>query len=175
MVTETSDKKELLRAIEETVSQLLVLFSSLDENKINSVPYRDSWTAAQLLRHVTMSTNGMAKAMSQKSKPAERDPGEKIPQLKNAFLDFENKMKSPDFIVPENGPYQKTASTEEVNKSFDHLKENVQHANVADMVEGLPLGSITKLEILHFVLYHTQRHLHQLKKISKALKENSKG
>ena len=43
-------------------------------------------------------------------------------------------------------------------------------ANLTDMVDNLPLGAITKLEILHFVLYHTQRHLHQMKKICDALK-----
>ncbi len=50
MITETSGKNELLTAIEEEISQLLDLISSLDENKINTVPYEDSWTAGQLSR-----------------------------------------------------------------------------------------------------------------------------
>lgn len=169
MITETSDKNELFTAIDEAVFQLLALMSALDENKINTVPYKDSWTAGQLLRHVTKSTNGMAKAMRTESKPPKRDPGEKIAQLKKAFLDFSNKMKSPDFIVPEEGPYEKQAAIEELNKSFEQFKENTNKANLNDMVDGLPLGAITKLEILHFVLYHTQRHLHQMRSICDAL------
>jgi len=173
MITETSNKNELLTAIEEEVSQLRNLFSSLDEDRINSIPYKDSWTAAQLLRHVTKSTDGMTKGLETKSKPAERDAGEKIPELKKAFLDFSSKMKSPDFIVPEEGPYEKQAAIEELNKSFEFLKESANNANLTDIVEGLPLGATTKLEILHFVLYHTKRHLHQMKKICDALKELS--
>ena len=153
------------------MSQLRDIFSSLDKNSINIIPYKDSWTTAQLLRHVTKSTNGMTKALDTKSKPAERDAGEKIPGLKNAFLDFSSKMKSPDFIVPEEGPYEKQAVIEELNKSFECLKESANNANLTDIVKGLPLGDITKLEILHFVLYHTKRHLHQLKKICDALKK----
>ncbi|MEO6452453.1 MAG: DinB family protein [Ginsengibacter sp.] len=170
MITETSDKNELFTAIDEAVSELVSLMSSLDENQINSVPYQDSWTAAQLLTHVTKSTNGMAKAMLMESKPAKRDPGEKILHLKNAFLDFSSKMESPDFIVPGEGPYGKQAVINEINKSFQQFKEDTNKANLTDIVKGLPLGEITKLEILHFVLYHTQRHLHQMKKIYDALK-----
>jgi hypothetical protein len=170
MITETSDKTELLIAIDEAVSALQSLMSSLDEDKINVVPYSDSWTAGQLFRHVTKSTNGMAKVMQMNTKPAERDPGEKIPMLKKTFLDFSHKMKSPDFIVPEDGPYEKQATIEELSKSFEQLKENTAKANLADMTEGLPLGAITKLEMLHFVLYHTQRHLQQMKKICDGLK-----
>jgi hypothetical protein len=95
----------------------------------------------------------MKKAIKMKAKPAERDPGERIPELKKTFLDFTSKMKSPDFIVPEKGPDEKQVIIEELNKSFEQLKENASKTNLTDIVVCLPLGSITKLEILHFVLY----------------------
>ncbi|MFV7235864.1 DinB family protein [Flavobacterium sp. ZB4R12] len=170
MITETSTKDELFTAINQTLSEMVGLTSLLDENKINSIPYKDSWTAGQLIRHVTKSTNEMAKAMSMESKPAKRDPGEKILHLKKVFLDFSNKIKSPDFIVPEDGPYKKQTSIDEINKSFEQFKDSTNNANLNDILEGLPLGEITKLEALHFVLYHTQRHLQQMKKICDTLK-----
>lgn len=169
MTTQTTGKTELLEAIDDTVFELLASMSSLDESKINTVPYEGSWTAAQLLRHVEKSTDGMAKALSMESKPAERDPGERIPELKRVFLDFTHPLKSPDFIVPEDRIYVKTESLEELKESFELFKKNATGANLNELVEGLPLGPITKLEMLHFVLYHTQRHLHQLKKIVAAL------
>ncbi|MCW3117261.1 MAG: hypothetical protein JWM28_1343 [Chitinophagaceae bacterium] len=163
-------KDVLITAIEETVSELLDMMASIDESKINTVPYKDSWTAAQLSRHLTKSNYGMARAMCSKSKPADRDPGEKIAELKKTFLDFSRQLKSPDFVVPEEGPYEKQAAIAELNKSVKLLIENTNQADLTDLVDNLPLGPITKLEILHFVLYHLQRHLHQLKKISVALK-----
>ncbi|MBC7875113.1 MAG: DinB family protein [Ferruginibacter sp.] len=164
------NKTGVFTEIGEAISELVNLVSSMDENSVNAVPYKDSWTAGQLSRHITKSINGMAKAMLMESKPPGRDPGEKIPGLKKAFLDFTSKMKSPDFIIPEDGPYEKQAVIEELNSSFEHLKTNTNAANLEDLAEGLPMGPVTKWEMLHFVLYHTQRHLHQMKKINDALK-----
>jgi len=169
MITETSDRKEILVAIDEAISGLTGLMSSLDESKVNTIPYKDSWTPGQLFNHVTKSINGMAKAMLKESKPAERDPGERIAGLRKAFLDFSSKMKSPDFIIPDEGPYEKQAVIDELISSFELLKENTNKANLNELLQGLPLGEITKLELLHFVLYHTQRHLHQMGKITGTL------
>ena len=170
MTTETSNKTELLTAVDEAISQMVALMSPLDENQVNAIPYEDSWTAGQLFSHVTKSINGMAGAMLKDSEPAERDPGEKITGLKSAFLDFSTKMKSPDFIIPDEGPFQKQASIAALTASFGKLKENTSKANLNDLLTGLPMGEVTKLELLHFLLYHTQRHLHQMNKIADALK-----
>jgi hypothetical protein len=169
-VTVITDKKELLASIHDPIVRMLDLMSPLDNIKVNRVPYKDSWTAGMLFRHVSKSLNAMSKAMHMDGRPAGRDEGEKIPELKKTFLDFSSKMKSPEFIVPENGHYEKQAICEELNNSFDHLKQSTANAELPDLIEGLPLGPITKLEILHFILYHTQRHLNQMKKICEALK-----
>jgi len=42
--------------------------------------------------------------------------------------------------------------------------------NANELITGLPLGPITKLEIIHFIFYHFQRHLIQMKRITEALK-----
>ena len=78
-------------------------------------------------------------------------------------------MKSPDFIIPEDISYEKQAAAEELHSAENQLKESANDALLTELVKGLPLGPVTKLEILHFVLYHTQRHVHQMKKIKEAL------
>ena len=171
MATGTVDKNEIITATCEAVAQLTDLLSSVENAKINIVPYEGSWTAAQLLRHVTKSIAGMAKAVDTNAKPTGRNPGERIEELKMVFLDFSKKMKSPEFIVPEEGTYEKQSVIDDLNKSFNQFKENANNANLNELVEGLPLGPVTKLEIVHFTLFHTQRHLHQMKKICNALKD----
>ena len=164
MTTKTLDTNETLSATADVISELTDLMLSVDEDKVNTIPYDGSWTAPQLLRHVTKSINGMTKAMHLDAKPAERNPGERIEELKKIFLNFSKKLTQPDFIVPEELIYEKQSSIEELNKSFNRFKESAVNANLDDLVVGLPLGPITKLEIIHFVLYHTQRHLHQMKR-----------
>ena len=170
MATEALDTTGILSAISDAISRITDLMSAVDEDKVNTVPYEGSWTAPQLLRHVTKSINGMTRAMQMEAKPAKRDPSERIDELKKIFLDFSKKLTQPDFIVPEERIYEKQSSIEELNKSFSRFKESAAGANLDDLIEGLPLGPTTKLEIIHFVLYHTQRHLHQMKKICEALK-----
>lgn len=171
MAIETLDKREIFTATGDAISQLNDLMLSVDENKINSIPYEGSWTAPQLLTHVTKSINGMAKAMLMDAKPADRDPGGRVEELKKIFLDFSTKMKSPEFIVPEEGTYERQPTIDKLNESFNRYLENANSASLNDLIEGLPLGPITKLEMIHFVLYHTQRHLHQMKKICDALQD----
>lgn len=162
-------KRELYGDINEAVAALDGLISSLDENKINTIPYAGSWTAGQLIRHITKSTDGMAKVMRAESKPAERAIDERAAELKKIFLDFSSNLQSPDFIVPEDRHYEKLEVIKELNSSFEQFRESTDKANLSDLVEGLPFGAVTKLELLHFVLYHTQRHLHQMKRIYDAL------
>lgn len=169
MITETSPKEEILTAISDAVSDMGGLMQSLNENQVNTVPYADSWTAGQLFSHVTKSINGMAGAMLKESAPTERDPGEKIAMLRETFLNFSTKMQSPDFIIPDDGPFEKQTSIEALEKAASTFKENTSKANLKDVVTGLPFGDVTKLELLHFLLYHTLRHLQQMHKIADAL------
>ncbi|MEO6221498.1 MAG: hypothetical protein ABIO81_13780 [Ginsengibacter sp.] len=81
-------------------------------------------------------------------------------------------MKSPDTIVPDDGPFEIISVTDALQKSFNALKENSTQAKLDEIVKGLPLGEITKLELLHFVLYHTSRHVHQMRKIKEALEND---
>ncbi|MEO6219070.1 MAG: hypothetical protein ABIO81_01485, partial [Ginsengibacter sp.] len=118
MTTPIADKIELYQLINEEVGQLLQLTLQLGNNKINKIPYKDSWTAAQVLNHVTKSTTGVAQTMLKTSQPAARDAGEKVPELKKTFLDFLNKMKSPDTIVPDDGPFEIIPVTDALQKSF---------------------------------------------------------
>ena len=65
--------------------------------------------------HVTKSISDMAEAIQQKGKPAQREIGEKIEELKKTFLDLTLKMQSPDFIIPGNGPFEKLETIEALN------------------------------------------------------------
>ncbi|HEY4966574.1 MAG TPA: DinB family protein [Puia sp.] len=170
MATETLETSEILSATSDAIGELTDLMSAVDEDKVNTIPYEGSWTAPQLLRHVTKSINGMTRALQMDAKPATRNPSERTDELKKIFLDFSKKLTQPEFIVPEERVYEKQSAIEGLNKSFGRFKESAAVANGDDLVEGLPLGPITKLEIIHFVLYHTQRHVHQMKKICEALK-----
>lgn len=169
MNTNTLQKHELYAAYDEAVSRLLALTQPLSEEQFNTVPYKNSWTPAQLLQHITLSVSAMAQTMAKEFTPTERDAAERIPGLKEIFLNFSKTYNAPDFIVPKDGPHTKQKIIAALQQSFEALKANSETMNPAELVEGLPFGDSTKLEIMHFVVYHTQRHVQQLERICAAL------
>ena len=107
--------------------------------------------------------------MEKPSEIAERDPGERILGLKQNFLDITKTMQSPAFIVPEKMHYNKESLIIEFEAALAPLTK-LKDVNLNELITGLPLGPITKLEIVHFIFYHLQRHLIQMKRITEALK-----
>jgi hypothetical protein len=165
MVTETSSREEILKELHQTASEIRDYFSQLTEIEINKIPFEGSWTAAQLLRHVSKSTLGIAQALKIDAKPANRSITDRVKEFKITFLDYSTKMKSPDIVKPEERVYNKQISLSKFDEAFQSLSENSKDKDLNVLIEGLSLGQATKLELLHFVLYHTMRHGNQMKKI----------
>lgn len=159
----------LFTMLDNTSSQLLSLISSLDQTELNTIPFKDSWTAAQLASHVTKSNKGMAQALEMEGVPANRDTAQGVEKLKKIFLDFNVKYNSPDFILPTEKTYQKEKILADLQHSIERLSETRARVNLVEVIDVPIFGETTKLELLYFVLYHTQRHTHQLKNILKSL------
>lgn len=163
---------EILDKVQNTTNELLQILQTLNEEKINEVPFENSWTAAQLTDHVTRSINGMGEAMNMPGKFSDRKPDAKANELQVAFLNFDNKMKSPPFILPTQDVYKKDLLLEKFKNAGIQFTSVSQQVNLSELIDLKPLGEYTKLEIIYFILYHTQRHIHQLKNILE--KVNSK-
>lgn len=162
--------EELTAQIDAISMQMRETFTALSQTDVNRIPFEGSWTAAQLLRHVSKSTQGVSGIFLMDSSPTDRNPKQRIDEIKTLFLDFETKMKSPEEIKPEDIEYDKQVSLQKFDKAYASMLENASKGNLDETVKGLPLGDITKIELLHFVLYHTTRHQYQLEKITAALK-----
>jgi uncharacterized protein YndB with AHSA1/START domain len=169
VATIQSGKDEIIPALMVVAMQVIGFIRSLDEEKLNTVPYKGSWTAAQLVRHLLKSVSNIGSLMEKPSEAAERDPGERILGLKQNFLDITKTMQSPEFIVPEKMHYNKESLINEFEAALAPLTK-LKDVNLNELITGLPLGPITKLEIVHFIFYHLQRHLIQMKRITEALK-----
>ncbi|MEP7277736.1 MAG: DinB family protein [Bacteroidota bacterium] len=152
----------VLDAIKEASTRLLDALLPLTETQLNTIPFEDSWTAAQLADHITKSNKAMEQAMEMEGKPTHRDPAARAAELRNTFLDFSIRFKSPEFILPTQRQYEKAPLIGALQKSNTRLQEVVPTINAAGMINLPAFGEITKLELLYFGLYHTQRHIRQL-------------
>lgn len=163
---------QLSSEIYNTFSTVEKMFSAMSGNSINQVPFKDSWTAAQLIQHIILSGSGFQQMMYDKTGDSKPEPEGLKEKIKNDFLDFTTKMKSPDFVVPSQKEYKK----DELLKTLSDLRLSfTQAVNTLDLAKtcisfALPVyGFLSRAEAAYFVLYHTQRHLHQLKNINDKL------
>ncbi len=158
-------KKDILVQYDNIADQLLRLVSSAGQEELNTIPFEGSWTAAQVVSHVTQSNQSIIQALNMPAKIADRRPDLRVKELKTIFLDFTTKLKSPDFILPKKDIYNREIIITDLEKSVDNLKEESGKVNLSGAILHPAFGDITKLELLHFVVYHTQRHIRQLKNI----------
>lgn len=157
--------KQVFTAVDQAANELLQLLQPLTQEQINTIPFKDSWTAAQLATHVTKSNNAIFQAMDMEGKVPGRKPTERIDELKKIFLDFNHELQSPEFILPKPGVYNRENVIAAIIKSNHDLQKKRVQVNLSEVIDSPIFGQITRLELFYFVLFHTQRHIRQLKKI----------
>jgi hypothetical protein len=158
-------KTKIQEELDTVTTELLLLIDSFDQEQINLVPFEDSWTAAQVANHLAKSDASVIASIYGPGMPAERAPDEKTPELKGIFLNFEVKLKSPEMVIPDNTIFKKDDLIATLKQTRSRLSAAAATLNLDELCTHEVLGNMTRLEFLSFVTYHTQRHVHQLKRI----------
>ncbi|MEO6612877.1 MAG: DinB family protein [Chitinophagaceae bacterium] len=166
-------KIELVKNTRDTFSEFDNILFAFSEKQLNTVPFKDSWTAGQVAEHMINALAGLPRLMGGPAEISGRNPGEKIKAIEDLFLDFNIKMQSPDFILPSAGPHQKESLLHSVEGSKKAMLEALE-IDLSLCCNGAELpgfGKLTRLEWVHFFLAHTQRHTQQLKNIFQTFKK----
>jgi uncharacterized damage-inducible protein DinB len=164
---------EIFKELQDTTDELLQLLATFSQEQINTVPSKNSWTAGQVAEHITRSNASVVQFLTSAGKATDRKPDERAEELKKVFLDYTNKMKSPEFILPTKDSYQKEKVIADLERSIDRLKEAGSTVNLLETIQHPAFKEITKLELIHFAVYHTERHVHQIKNIYQLTASNN--
>jgi hypothetical protein len=106
------------------------------------------------------------------TKEADRDAFEKCEAIGAIFLNFDVKLKSPDFILPSNEPKQVSFYVERFTATISAISETMKKVDLSRLYTRYPfptLGELTGWEWIYFAAAHSTRHTLQLKKISERL------
>jgi hypothetical protein len=158
---------EVLAAINEVMDEFITVYAEFDADEINEIPYEGSWTPGQTVQHNIMSLTFFSDLMSGPDAETNRLPDMHVENLKAAFLNFEIKMQSPEFIIPPAIDYDQQEQLEQLEALKEKINQIIPKADMSKTCTGFQLpvmGYITRTEIAHFIVYHTARHVHQLKK-----------
>ena len=162
---------ELKTEIKETQTALLQTLAAFNPEQLNTVPFDGSWTAGQVSEHLIKAVS--AGLLYGNTTETERPPDVMVKPLREQFLDFSTKMKSPDFIIPSDGPHDKQELTGQLQKIWEEIAEAASTLDLTKTCLDFELpgaGHLTRLEWLNFMIVHTKRHTHQLNNIYKALR-----
>lgn len=159
-------------AFENNMQDLKETLQSINEDLINVQPFEGSWTAGQDVEHIIKSAHGILEVINGKVIESTRAVDEKVSVLESIFLDYNSKMNAPDFVVPSNDVHQRSKlleSIDEIVTRYIQMLSSVDLSKTCTDFQLPNLGQLTRLEWVWFVIYHTQRHTHQLKNIGRRL------
>lgn len=169
------DDLELIAELDRTFNELVKLTSAIEDDEINRIPFEGSWTTGQVVMHLIKSITSLNKLINDKVEDTAKNIPDKTGEIKAVMLNFTNKFKSPDFIVPEKNKYEKKELSFKLESITDKFVQSVRSLDLTKtctLFELPGVGNITRREASWFVNYHTRRHIHQLKRIFAVLKGN---
>ena len=158
----------IANSIENTSTALLEVIFSIPKDQFDTVPFEGSWTAGQVAEHVLKSCAGLVDVLEGNVKPTNRNAEEHVLMLRDIFLNFEHKMKSPDFILPTDDKHDRQVIAADLANALADIAAvaKVENLDLTCTDFEMPgLGQLTRIELISFVDVHTQRHIHQLKNI----------
>lgn len=162
---------EILTKVKGVTDELISILSSFSQTDINKVPYNGGWSAAQVGEHLYKSY-AVVEIFKAPIKKTDRAPDENVESIKSMFLNFDIKMSSPEFIIPSAGIIEKDALIDSLRHRTSKILEISKSLDLSETCLAFsPPGSgeLTRLEWLYFILYHTQRHIVQLKNIQQII------
>jgi len=151
------------------------LISSLNEEQLNILPVKGGWTSGQIARHIIKVNTGFLKQLNGPVKETNRKVDNMAEDIRVSLLDFNTKLISPDPVVPESIAYKKEDlinSLIELNCGYFNSVESLDMTKTCLLFKVPVLGYLTRLEVIYFVTYHTQRHIHQLKNTITCIETN---
>ena len=163
---------DVITALETQLKNTITLLESFTEDEMNKTPFEGSWTAAQAGEHLRKVSYKTDEVLLAAAGAASREPDERAAEFKNIFLNYDSKFTAPVFVNPEYKIYEKQRLINALTKAKNAIIKAAYKAGltkVAPLPAQHPLAGITKLELLHFLTYHTQRHNYQLQKIKEMI------
>jgi hypothetical protein len=159
------DTKLIFTEVDNVLANMIKTLSLFSEEEINVIPFEGSWTPGQVAQHIILSDSGFVDLISGPVEDTNRQPDQNVATLESIFLNFDIKMKSPDFILPPAIDYKKEELLYNLEAIRTKLNQFDQTSDMTKTCTGMELpvmGYLTRLEATTFMIVHTKRHIHQL-------------
>ncbi|HZG26059.1 MAG TPA: DinB family protein [Chitinophagaceae bacterium] len=164
--------EQILEELNETRSSLVKVLTSIEKEQVNVIPFEGSWSAAQLTEHILKSLKGVLNIMHGPVRETKREPTAKLMGVKQAMLDSNARYTAPGFLNPSTLIQDQQVLVDSIETKMQQISEAFQQLNPNETCTAYELpgaGTLTRLEWVYFVIYHTQRHTRQMENIRRQL------
>jgi hypothetical protein len=131
-----------------------------------------SWSAADVAEHLLIVNKNLSYVLKTEGAVPDRAPDKKLAIIKESLSDRNLKLVAPENVKP-TGTVQ---NQQELISSLQHCMQVLQHIvqekDLHELCTQYPhprLGRLTRLEWFYFIIYHTDRHCHQLEIIQRGM------
>lgn len=159
---------EFLTLFDGNTQSITDRLSGLDTDFLNRKPNSAIWSLAQVVDHLTRTDAVMSRVIKGTSQPADRDPAEKVEQIRTRFSDLEQKFSAFGMLVPGN----EVIESDDLLKRFTDARMTLKIALIETKADELctrfahPLfGQLTRTEWAWFTIIHSERHLTQFDRV----------
>lgn len=165
----------LIEKVNRNTTALFESISELNDEKANAKTDAKSWSVIECLEHIFLVDVGISKTLTMEaSSEITNEKTELFGESKLNYLlvdkrdDF--KVPAPDFVSPV-GRFKTLSEAKKsieiiIDKILAHIKTNAIE-NEKQTIKHPRLGEMTKLDWIHFLIAHTQRHIKQIEEIKK--------
>lgn len=131
-------------------------------------PGEGQWSIQQILEHLTVTEKGVLMMGNGPTTDTDRDPSVTIHQVRDALGDRTSKRVAPAQVSPpgeDKTMEEFIAILESTRQSFIDQANSKGWNQILTLFPHPIAGTMTRLEWLYFHIYHTERHLQQIKEI----------
>ena len=170
---DTLGSNTLVNDINKTIDDLVEVILNTDDKHLDAAVTENSWSVGQVVEHIIICGSGIPDT---KTEAASRPPDEKVPILKDIFLNMNEKYKADPSLSPRSNRHDKNELSMQVDRMRANLIQIVKEKDLSLLcldMEFPSIGFLTRYEWIRFILFHTQRHTIQARNTVEEIMRNS--
>ena len=140
--------KELSKAFERATNEFIELIESLNEDELNIIPEYGGWSPGMIGDHICKSY-ASAETMTSRTELTNREPDEKVPSIRDVFMNFMIRIESPKAILPSEKRIDKSRLLESLRGRVAQITEIINTSDLSEICLDYVIveyGAFTRLE-----------------------------